>query len=1033
MLADLITWSLRNRLVVMTGALVLCMVGGLAMLSLNIDAFPDTTPVQVQVNTLAPALVPEEVERSVTFPIELALGGMKGLESMRSMSLFGISQVVLTFRDGTDIYFARQVVNERLNGLELPPGVPRPEMGPVSTGLGEVFQYVLKPNGMSLTDVRTLQDWTIKPGLRSVSGIAELNVWGGFKKQYQIRLDPNRLIRFGLTFDEVVRAVPTNNLNVGGGNLVRQGDALLVHGVGRTVNEQEIGNIVIKAVDGVPVRIRDVADVVVGEELRRGLVTADGQGEVVLGIGYMMLGENSYEVTGNLVERYENVRKTIPEGVKPEKVYDRTTLVGQVIDTVRVNLTEGAYFVVVILFLLLGNLRAGLIAAAAIPLSLFVGFCGMWSWSIAGSLLSLGAIDFGIVVDSSVVVIESIMRKLGHNQSLRGQERLKAIRDAAVEVRNPAVFGQLIIMIVYLPILSLEGVEGKMFRPMAMTVIFILIGSLIVSLTFTPVLASYVLPKRVEEKDSFLVRLMSWLYGPALRIVMRLRWPAIAGAVACLAWAVTAATKLGTEFVPRLSEGDIVIGIIRAPGTSLERSASLNTSMERTLLTEFPNEIARVWSRVGTPEVATEVGSMESTDMFIALKPRDNWKRAKRQSELAEQILASVNDIEGQIIWITQPIEQRLNEMVSGVRADVAIKLYGKDLEELVNKASELQRILKEVPGSADVATEQVMGQPILKIRIDQEAIARYGVAAQSVLDVVESVGGKALGEVVEGQLRFPLVVRLPERLRESPASLGTILIPGVGGEQIPLERVAKIELIKGPKLISREWGERRVTVQCNVRGRDVGSFVGEAQSRIAEKLDLPEDRFRIDWGGQFENMQRAQKRLVIVVPIALFLILVLLYMSYRNLLDTVILFLSVPFATIGGILALVIREMPLSIPAAVGFITLSGVSVLSSMVFVSALREKLAEGAASVRSAIMDTSLVTMRTIVMTALVASVGFIPMAINDAPGAEVQRPLASVVIGGVLTATAFSLFVLPAIYSVCLRKSAAKPKTAPAVA
>lgn len=1022
MLADLITWSLRNRLVVMAGALGLCLVGIFAMLSLNIDAFPDTTPVQVQVNTLAPALVPEEVERSVTFPIELALGGMKGLESMRSMSLFGISQVVLTFRDGTDIYFARQVVNERLNGVELPPGVPRPEMGPVSTGLGEVFQYVLKPSGMNLTDVRTLQDWTIKPGLRSVSGIAELNVWGGFKKQYQIRLDPNRLIRFGLTFDEVVRAVPSNNLNVGGGNLVRQGDALLVHGVGRTVNEQEIGNIVIKAVDGVPVRIRDVAEVVVGEELRRGLVTADGQGEVVLGIGYMMLGENSYEVTGNLVERFEDIEKSLPEGVKAEKVYDRTSLVGQVIDTVRVNLTEGAYFVVVILFLLLGNLRAGLIAAAAIPLSLFVGFCGMWSWSIAGSLLSLGAIDFGIVVDSSVVVIESIMRKLGHNQSLRGQERLKAIRDAAVEVRNPAVFGQLIIMIVYLPILSLEGVEGKMFRPMALTVIFILIGSLIVSLTFTPVLASYVLPKKVEEKDSFLVRVLSWVYGPALRLVMRLRWAAIGGAVACLAWALTAGSRLGTEFVPRLSEGDIVIGIVRAPGTSLERSAILNTTMERTLLSQFPDEIARVWTRVGTPEVATEVGSMESSDMFVALKPRDQWKRAKRQSELSERILAAVDDMEGQIIWITQPIEQRLNEMVSGVRADVAIKLYGKDLEELVNKASELQRILKEVPGSADVATEQVMGQPILRIRIDQEAIARYGVAAQSVLDVVESVGGKALGEVVEGQLRFPLVVRLPERLRESPASLGTILIPGAGGEQIPLERVAKIELIKGPKLISREWGERRVTVQCNVRGRDVGSFVGEAQSRIDEKLELPEDRFRIDWGGQFENMQRAQKRLVIVVPIALFLILVLLYMSYRNLLDTVILFLSVPFATIGGILALVVREMPLSIPAAVGFITLSGVSVLSSMVFVSALREKMAEGVTSVRSAITETSLVTMRTIVMTALVASVGFIPMAINDAPGAEVQRPLASVVIGGVLTATAFSLFVLPAIYSVCLRKS-----------
>jgi cobalt-zinc-cadmium resistance protein CzcA len=1022
MLIRLIAWSLNHRLMVMASALLLVIVGCVAMLSLNVDAFPDTTPVQVQINTLAPSMVPEEVERSVTFPIELALGGMKGLESMRSMSLFGISQVVLTFRDGTNIYFARQVVNERLGGVELPPGLPRPEMGPVSTGLGEVFQYVLKPESQSLTEVRTLQDWTIKPGLRSVPGIAELNVWGGFKKQYQIRVDPKRLLRFGLTFDEVARVIPQNNLNVGGGNIIRQGDALLVHGIGRTVNEEQIGNIVIKSQAGVPIRIRDVSQVVVGEELRRGLVTANGQGEVVLGIGYMMLGENSYEVTGNLASRFAEVQKNIPDGVKAEKVYDRTYLVGQVIDTVRVNLTEGAYFVVVILFLLLGNLRAGLIAAAAIPLSLFVGFCGMWWWGIAGSLLSLGAIDFGIVVDSSVVVIESIMRKLGHHQSVRGRERLQLIKDAAVEVRNPAVFGQLIIMIVYLPILSLEGVEGKMFRPMALTVIFILVGSLIVSLTFTPVLASFVLPKKVEEKESLLVRILSLAYAPALRFFLKIRYFTLAAAVGFLAYTISIGSRLGTEFVPRLSEGDIVIGIVRAAGTSLERSAYLNTIMEKNLLTEFPDEIERVWTRVGTPEVATEVGSMESSDMFLSLKPRVMWKKAKRQSELAEKILASIDDIKGQIVWITQPIEQRLNEMVSGVRADVAIKLFGKDLDELVNKASELQRILKEVRGNADVATEQVMGQPILRVKIDQEAIARYGIAAQSVLDIIESVGGKALGEVVEGQLRFPLVVRLPEKLRENAESIGSILIPGVNGEQIPLERVAKIELIKGPKLISREWGERRITVQCNVRGRDVGSFVAEAQSLIASKLELPADKFRIDWGGQFENMQRAQKRLIIVVPLALSLILLLLYLSYRNIVDTLILFLSVPFATIGGIMALVIREMPLSIPAAVGFITLSGVSVLSSMVFVSALREKLQTSIGNPRMVITETSLVTMRTIVMTALVASVGFIPMAINDAPGAEVQRPLASVVIGGVLTATAFSLFVLPAIYSVCLRKS-----------
>ena len=575
---------------------------------LNVDAFPDTTPVQVQINTVAPALVPEEVERQVTFPVEISLGGLPGLESLRSVSQFGLSQVIVTFKDGTNIYFARQLINERLSGVEIPPGLGRPEMGPVSTGLGEVFHYVVTSDDADLTKVKTLHDWEIKATMRTVPGTAEVNSWGGLKKQYQVRLDPVQLVKHGVKFDQVLDAVRENNLNVGGGSIHQAGDSVLVHGVGRTVNVEQIYGIVITAVGGVPIRVRDVAEVVVSHELRRGIVTANGQGEVVLGLGYMLMGENSYAVTNRLRTKFEEVRKTLPEGIHMEVVYDRTALVNRVIETVKNNLLEGAYLVVILLFLLLGNLRAGLIAAAAIPLSMLVGFCGMWSMGIAASLLSLGAIDFGIVVDSSVVVIENIIRRLAHRGVCSAEERMEIIRDAATEVRIPTVFGQLIIMIVYLPILTLEGIEGKMFRPMAITVIFILIGSLILSLTLTPVLASLVLPKTVEEKEVALIRFSQWLYRPLLGLMIRCRWLVLLIAAGGIGFTVLTALNLGSEFVPRLSEGDLVIGVLRAPGTSLEESAAMNTVMERLLLEKFPDEVARVWSRVGAPEVATDAG-----------------------------------------------------------------------------------------------------------------------------------------------------------------------------------------------------------------------------------------------------------------------------------------------------------------------------------------------------------------------------------------------------------------------------------------
>jgi cobalt-zinc-cadmium resistance protein CzcA len=1018
MLDSIIAWSLSRRLMVLFGAAVVCLVGWVAVRGLVIDAFPDTTPVQVQINTVAPGMVAEEVERQITFPVELAMGGMPGLEDIRSASMFGLSVVIVTFRDGTDIYFARQLINERLGTVEVPPGAARPEMGPVSTGLGEVFHYLLVPKGMSLTDVKTLQEWTLKPALRAVPGVAEVNAWGGLNKQYQIRVDPGLLRRYDLSFDQVVDAVPRNNFNVGGGSIDRSGDAVLVYGVGRTVDVEQIGRIVIASRDGVPIRIRDVGEVFIGHEIRKGVVTASGEGEVVLGLGFMLMGENSYAVTTRLRDRFEKLLRSLPEGVEAKVVYDRTKLIDRVIATVRQNLLEGAFLVVVILYIMLGNLRAGLVAATAIPLSMMFGFIGMWQAGIAASLLSLGAIDFGIVVDSSVVVIESILEKIAHHPGATGAARLKLVMEATSAVKKPACFGQLIIMIVYIPILTLEGVEGKMFRPMALTVVFILIGSLVLSLTVVPVLSSIFLPKRVDAHDVFLVRILRAVYRPTLRVCLSARGTLAMVATAILFITFLRALTLGTEFVPKLSEGDIVLGIIRAPGTSLEESCRMNTRIEKALLDAFPNEIAEVWSRGGTPEVATDAGAIEGTDCFIALRPREEWKVARTQVGLVEAMNKIVEGMPGQIIWFTQPIEQRINEMVSGVRADIAVKVFGTDLDQLVTKANEVAAVIRKVPGGADVAVEQVAGQPILKVAVRQDDIARYGISAKEVLDVIESVGGKAVGQIVEGQFRFPIVVRLPEGLRTGPEALAGIPLRSTAGEIVPLGRVADIDTILGPKYVTREWSERRVVVQCNVRGRDVGGFVAEAQGAIADRVELPEEQFRLVWGGQFENMQRAQKRLAIVVPLALLLIIALLHLTYRNVADTTLLFVSVPFACVGGIWALAAREMPLSISAAVGFITLSGVSVLNGMVLASALRERLARGT-SRDVAIEETASASLRTIVMTALVASLGFIPMAVSEGTGAEVQRPLATVVIGGVITSTLYTLFVLPALYRLVL--------------
>ncbi len=1024
----IIEFSLRNRLLVLVAVVVVIGVGVFSLQFLDIDAFPDTTPVMVQINTTAPSLSPEEVERQITFPIEQAIGGLPALEKLRSISKFGLSQVVVVFEDRTDIYFARQLISERLTTVELPEGIERPKMGPVSTGLGEVFHYLVRLEDVDLsglpsatqttklTELRTIHDWIVKPQLRTVSGTAEVNSWGGFEKQYQVRIDPDRLIKHQLTFDEVVTAVKANNRNVGGGNISRNTEMLLVHGVGRTVNTEQIENIVIRAVDGSPIRIRHVADVQIGHEIRRGAVTADGRGEVVYGLGFMLMGENSHEVTHSLKEKMEEIKTTLPPGVEVVTVYDRTELVDHVIETVKQNLFEGGLLVVAVLFLFLGNLRAGLIVALAIPLSMLFAFAGMLQVGIAASLLSLGAIDFGLVVDSSVVVVENCVRRVSHGIP-RGQTKLDVIRDAAIEVRKPTMFGELIIMIVYIPILTLAGVEGKLFRPMALTVIFALAGSMLMSLTLMPVLASYMLPHRMIDREPLLIRLIKRLYRPILHFTMHQKTAVIGMSLGVLGLAFgLIAPNMGSEFVPKLSEGALAINVVRLAGTDIEESIRLNTEMEKAVLQEFPDEVEHAWSRIGSAEVATDPMGVELTDIFITLKPRSQWSSARTQDELTVKVQELLREIPGQRIAMTQPIEMRLNEMISGIRSDVAVKLFGDDFDVLVDKAGDIERVLRSIDGSADVAVEQITGQPVLQIVVKQDEIARYGVSATDILNLVESLGSYEIGEVIEEQMRFPLIVRLPEKFRSSSEVIGAIEINTPSGQRIPLERLATITVVEGPSTITREWGYRRITISCNIRGRDIGSFVDEAQERMGNEVQLPGGRYHVEWGGQFENLVSARQRLMIVVPLALILIFILLYMTYRNVIDTLRVATGIPFAWTGGIIALWIRDMPFSISAAIGFVALSGVAVLADMLLVSYIRQLRRQGM-PLEEAVETAAMTRLRPVLMTALVASLGFLPMALNTGIGAEVQRPLATVVIGGVISSSIASLLVLRVLYMI----------------
>ncbi len=1022
MLNAIIRWSIRHRIAVIVLSLGLVAVGLVAFVHLPIDAFPDTTPVQVQINTVAPALSPLEVERQLTVPVEQAISGLPGLHEVRSISKFGLSQVTVIFDEGAEIYLARQVVMERLQAVELPEGIDRPALGPVATGLGEIFHYVVTGAGKSLAELRTVQDWIIKPQLRSVPGVAEVNTWGGAERQIHVRVDPLDLAKHDLTLSDLVEALERNNANVGGGTIDQAGQSALVQGVGIVTRPRDVEDIVIAARDGVPTRVRDVARVAEGRAIRRGAVTADGTGEIVLGLGFMLMGENSHEVAKALRVRLDEVRKSLPAGVDVATVYDRTELVDHVLATVRENLIEGAALVVAVLFVFLGNVRAGLIVASAIPLSMLFAFDLMVRAGIAGTLMSLGAIDFGLVVDSSVIMVENATRRLAGDRSSRSRPEI--VEAAAIEVRRPTMFGELIIMIVYLPILALEGIEGRMFRPMAMTVIFALLGSLVLSLTLVPALCATFLPRRMSEGDNRVVALLKRGYLPALRWTLGRRRLVLGVAMGVLVAAGLLATRLGSEFIPRLREGAVVVNTIRLAGVALDESVRYGTRIEQLLLAEYPDEIARVWTRTGTAEVATDPMGLELSDVFITLQPRGEWRRARTQDELVAAMEGTLSGLPGMRMVFTQPIEMRVNEMVAGIRADVGVKLFGDDFDVLLASARDIETVMKSIPGAADVVVEQLTGQPVLEIAVDREAIARHGIPAAEVLDAVAALGTVEVGVLQEGERRFPIAVTLADRYRTDPAAVGRILVIAANGDRVPLDRLARIATAEGPSTIHREWAKRRAIIQANVRDRDVGGFVRELREALDERVALPPGYY-VRFGGQFEHLERAHRRLLVVVPMALALILGLLYLTYHDFRDAALVFTGVPFAAVGGIVALWIRGLPFSISAAVGFIALFGVAGLANMVLISTIRQYLADGV-PLRDAIGRAAEHRLRPVLMTALVASLGFVPMALNTGLGAEVQRPLATVVIGGMVSSTMLTLFVLPVLYGVLPRRERGTP-------
>ena len=1038
MLDRLLQFAILQRWVVLLLALGMGALGIYNYQRLSIDAVPDITNVQVQINTEAPGYSPLETEQRITFPVETAMAGLPGLEQTRSLSRYGLSQVTVIFKDGVDIYFARQLVNERIQQVksQLPPAL-EPGMGPIASGLGEIFMWTVEPrpgakkadgSAYDSTDLRTIQDWIVRPQLRNIPGVTEINTIGGYLKQFHVTPDPGKLVAYGLGFHDVMEALTKNNANVGAGYIEKSGEQYLIRAPGQVATLEEIQEIVVRHTQGVPVRIRDVAEVILGKELRTGAATENGK-EVVLGTVFMLLGENSRTVAQRVAAKLVEVNRSLPQGVEAKTVYDRTTLVDRTIQTVSKNLLEGALLVVAVLLALLGNWRAALITAAVIPLAMLFLITGMVQNKVSANLMSLGALDFGLIVDGAVIIVENCIRRLALEQHrldrvLDRGERFKAVFEATREVFKPSLVSVIVVVLVNLPIFALTGVEGKMFHPMAFTVVVALFGALILSVTFVPAAVALFVTGRVEEKENRVMRGARGLYEPALRWVMGNKAPVVTAALVSVVLSGLLLTRMGSEFIPSLDEGDVALHALRIPGTSLTQAVEMQAALERRLM-EFP-EVDKVFAKLGTAEIATDPMPPSVADNFVMLKPKSQWPDPNRsKQDLVRAMQEAAETIPGNNYEFTQPIQMRFNELISGVRSDVAVKVFGDDLDKLLQSGEQIAAVLERTPGAADVKVEQISGLPMLSVKLDRKKISRYGLNVGEVQDLIEvAIGGKAAGQVFEGDRRFDLIVRLPERIRSDMDALKRLPIPVAASSPgyVTLGEVATFDLAPGPNQISRENGKRRVVVTANVRGRDLGSFVAEAQQRVRDGVKLPEG-YWLEYGGTFEQLTSAAQRLQLVVPLSLLLIFGLLCMTFGSVRDALLVFSGVPLALTGGVLALWLRDIPLSISAGVGFITLSGVAVLTGVVMVSCIRDLRARGV-GLDTAISEGALTRLRPVLMIALVASLGFLPMALNAGTGAEVQRPLATVVIGGILSSTLLTLLVLPVLYRLAHRRDEA---------
>ncbi len=1063
MLERILKFSIAQRWVILFVTLGVATFGVYNYQRLPIDAVPDITNVQVQINTEAPGYSPFEAEQRITFLVETAMAGLPRLEQTRSISRYGLSQVTVIFEDGTDIYFARQLVNERIQEARnnLPAGIV-PAMGPIATGLGEIFLWSVeaKPNAVSAQgkpysgmDLRTIQDWIIRPQLRNVRGVADVNTIGGFTKQFHITPDPEKLRAYGLTFRDVLQALEENNANVGAGYIERRGEQYLIRAPGQVKDLADIERTVVGTFKGTPIYMKNLGAILLGNELRTGAATEDGR-EIVLGTAFMLMGENSRTVSQRVADKMTEINRTLPEGVVAKTVYNRSKLVDATIQTVQHNLAVGALLVIVILFLFLGNIRAAIITACVIPLSMLFTITGMVERGVSGNLLSLGALDFGVIVDGAVIIVENALRRLAEQQHHEGRllsvkERLATVAAAAREMIRPSVYGQAIIILVYVPLLTLTGVEGKMFYPMAFTVLAALFGAMILSVTFVPAAVALFLTGRMAEKENMLVRWAAKAYAPVLRFALGNRLATMLGAVVLIILSGLLAIRLGTEFLPSLNEGDLLVHALRIPGTSLSTAIEMQHALERKLKT-YP-EVDYVFSKIGTAEIATDPMPPSVADTYVMLKPPNQWPNPKRpKADFVAQLEVELRRLPGNNYEFIQPIQMRFNELIAGVRSDIAVKIFGDDMDVLQQVGANVERVLNGVPGASDVKIEQTTGLPLLTVHLNRDAMARLGLNIADVQEVIQvAIGGKAAGQVFEGDRRFDMVVRLPEDLRTNIEGLQRLPVPLLparrpGSAQIssaafesasimpatfqpstpmsaalqsfnyiPLGSVATFEIAPGPNQVSRENGKRRVVVTANVRGTDIGSFVEEAQRRVRASVTVPPGNW-IAWGGQFEQLLSARERLQIVVPVALLLIFALLFATFGNAKDALLVFTGVPLALTGGILFLWLREIPFSISAAVGFIALSGVAVLNGLVMLTFINRLQADGA-SLDDAVFNGALARLRPVLMTALVASLGFLPMALATGTGAEVQRPLATVVVGGILSSTVLTLVVLPVLY------------------